>query len=380
MSDSEQAAQAPATTATANNNAEEAAAPRPAAPEPTRPPAGGRGIAVIALVLAVLALAGIAYTDFNSRPLYGLTAQVEGDAERVAELRLALERRLERLEAEAAATATTAAELQSVLSREAGVTVELAAQLSELNSRLDEMTGIDSGRRTRLLRAEATYYLRIANAQAMLAGNPGLAASALRMADDRLREMADPALAPVRRQLGEDLAALEALPDVDIAGASFRLQALAAQVRGWPLGNTVPAEFRAAGAAGSSESMVAWERVKQTVADVFGSIVSVRQSDAPPEVQLTEAEQSLVIESVRAELQLARITLVTGELALYQQSVKRAAEQISRYFNTDATAVAAALEALADLEAAELPREPPDISGSLSLLLKQAEKSAADAP
>ena len=384
MSDSEQAAQAPAVADTPDKAETSAdASPQQSAQDTTRPASSGRGIAIVALVLAVVALGGIAYMDWNFRPLYALTAQMENDADRVAELRDALERRIDKLEADTEITAVAAGELQTALGEEVAAIAELSQRVGGLDQRVNDMTGIDAGQRNRLLQAEATYYLRIANAQAMLARNPAVAASALRMADDRLREIGDPALAPVRRILSEELAALDALPALDTAGISFRLQSLAGQVRGWPLANPAPERFGSglpdADSSGAAAG-TAWDRLRQTVTEVFGSIVSVRQSDAPPEVQLSEAEQSLVIESVRAELQLARLTLVTGELSLYQGSVSRAAEQIRGYFDTEAAAVAAALDALAELEGAQLPGELPDISGSLSLLLGNAAPAAADTP
>ena len=85
------------------------------------------------------------------------------------------------------------------------------------------------------LLAEAEYYMQIANAQLQLAGNPYLAAQALRMADERVARLADPALTDVRRAVADELAALDGMEKPDIEGVTLTLASLARVVATLPL-------------------------------------------------------------------------------------------------------------------------------------------------
>jgi uroporphyrin-3 C-methyltransferase len=340
-------------------------------------PRGGVSVAA-AVVLALAALAASGYALWQLRDLQNLPARVQADESRNVRQYEDLERRLEQLSVSAQANAATLADLQSALSQEVAAMADMALQLGQLEQRLTGLDGTDVSRRNRFLRAEALYYLRIANARVLLARDVRTGVSALQLADAKLRETGDPALVPVRAKLSEEVTALHAVPEVDTTGISFRLQALAGQVGEWPLANPLPDSFvQELPQLGQSDDDP-WSRFKNAIREVFDNIVSVRRSDVPPELQLGAAEQSLVVESVRAELQLARLTLVSGDAALYAQSVQRAAAQIPLYFDSEDSAVTAALVTLEELMAVELPQELPDISASLSLLLGAEVNAGAD--
>jgi len=341
----------------------------------TRP--GGVSVAAI-VVLALAALAASGYALWQLRDLQNLPGQVQADESRNVRQYEDLERRLEQLSASAQANAATLADLQSALSQEVAAMADMSLQLGQLEQRVTGFTGTDVSRRNRFLRAEALYYLRIANARVLLARDARTGASALQLADAKLRETGDPALVPVRAKLSEEVTALHAVPEVDTTGISFRLQALAGQVGEWPLANPLPDSFvQELPQLGQSDDDP-WSRFKNAISEIFDNIVSVRRSDVPPELQLGAAERSLVVESVRAELQLARLTLISGDTALYAQSVQRAAAQIPLYFDSEDSAVTAALVTLEELMAVELPQELPDISASLSLLLGADANAGAD--
>ena len=340
-------------------------------------PRGGISVAA-AVVLALAALAASGYALWQLRDLQNLPGRVQADESRNVRQHEDLEQRLEQLSVSAQDNAATLADLQSALSQEVAAMADMALQLGQMEQRVTGLAGTDVTRRNRFLRAEALYYLRIANARVVLARDVRTGASALQLADAKLRETGDPALVPVRAKLSEEVAALRAVPEVDTTGISFRLQALAGQVGEWPLANPLPDSFvQELPQLGQSDDDP-WSRFKNAIREVFDTIVSVRKSDAPPELQLGAAEQSLVVESVRAELQLARLTLVSGDTALYAQSVQRAAAQIPLYFDSEDSAVTAALVTLEELMAVELPQELPDISASLSLLLAADINASAD--
>ena len=73
--------------------------------------------------------------------------------------------------------------------------------------------------------SEVEYLLRIANHRLLLQRDVKTAKVALRSADARLRELADPHYLSVREQIAAELEALEAVPSVDAEGIYAGIQA-----------------------------------------------------------------------------------------------------------------------------------------------------------
>jgi len=334
-----------------------------------RPPVG-RSLALLALLLAAVAIAAAGFAGWQLQKLQQLPDRVAAGDGRLQRLDGEFSRSAARLIADASTNAAAIGVLQQGLAKQQAAQQQLALQMQQFTERVDNFAGSAIEQRNRLLKSEAIYYLRVANAQAVLVADPQVAARALQLADEKLRSVNDPALTTVRAKLSEELAALQAIPDVDTVGISFRLQSLATQVSAWPLKNPVPERFASEGSVAELPAEgSAWKRFIATLQSVFDSIVSVRKSSAAPDVQLTAAERTMVVESVRAEVQLARLAFITGEMELFRQSLERIRQQAETYFDAESGAVSSALATLAELAAVELPGPVPDISASLSMLL-----------
>ena len=342
----------------------------------SRKSSGGGAIGVIAAFLALAAIAAAGYVWMEVQKLQALPGEIQAGTGKADRALADLDQRLDTLVARVADETEARIELQAAVSEDVAALADFSMQLEQVNERFASMTGTDRAQRNRFLQAEALYYLRIANARALLASDAGVAAEALQLADDKLRETGDPAFDSVRAQLSNDIAALKSLPSVDLAGVAFKLQSLETQAENWPLRNPAPERFTSdmPGFAAQNEAgeADAWSRFKATVADVFTSIVKVRENAEKPEVQLSNTEHALVIQSVRAELQLARLALVTGEFSLFEQSLAQVAAKVRAYFDLGDSAVMAAQETLTELAATQRPAAVPDISASLSQLLDVA--------
>lgn len=349
-------------------------APSQPAPSTNSAPASRSNLAVLALVLSLAALALSGWLWFELRfsaPAAADSAALERINKEFSGRMEQLDARLESAQREAASARST---LQASLAAQEARLNRLPGRLSRLEDQLADIGGVDTRQRAVLLRAEALYYLRVANVQASLAGNASIAAQAMRLADDRLRETGDPALDNVRAVISRELAALNAVPVVDTTGMSFRLQALAEQVESWPFRNSVPERFAGDDAATGIASDDGWSRFRSAVADGLDRIISIKSTTEPPTAQIDSAGEALIIEGLRAEFQLARLALVNQDAAQFSRSLTELRARIPMYFDPDSAAVKAAMTTLNQLDDVELPGPMPDISASLSLL----QAAAAD--
>ena len=266
--------------------------------------------------------------------------------------------------------------LRERFARETETLSELPGQVEQLQQTVDRFVGVGDKVRAAWLLAEAEHYMRIANAQLGLAGDIGVAETALGLADDSLRELNDPRLLPVRKLLADEIRGLKAVPRPDTEGIVLTLGSLADNLENLRLKSTAPAEFRAPPVMPAAP-LTGFERALAVTRAALASLVSVRRVDDPVSPLLSEAEQTVLIRSLDLELQLARLAIMRGDAGMYRRSLDAASERLRQHFDLASADVQAAAESLAELEAAKLPEELPDISGSLDALLRI---SAANRP
>ncbi|MEM7610682.1 MAG: uroporphyrinogen-III C-methyltransferase [Pseudomonadota bacterium] len=246
----------------------------------------------------------------------------------------------------------------------------LPGRVRNTEDALVTLQGISAGSRNAWLLAEAEYYMQIANAQVQLANNPALGAKALELADQRVRELGDPAYTAVRRELATELATLNAINKTDIEGVTLTLGSLASMVGGLPLANEIRVP-KAGDDARSLDDLTGWERAKATVNQAASTLFRIRRSDTRVEAMLSPEAEYFLRLNLELQLQAARLSLLLGETASYQQSLQDAEKWLRTYFDNDDPAVGAALEMLIGVADANLVSERPDISGSLNLLRQQ---------
>ena len=220
---------------------------QPVEQDAARPKRGGGSIAWLSFVVAILALAIAGYVAWQGRQ----AAQDTATEDRVA-----------RLETRVTGSTNSLGELEGRIDelgqRDPGIDAELdalrrefeerisllsslPARISTLESSVASLAGISEGARDAWVLAEAEYYMQIANAQLQLANNPQLATLALRMADERIVQLANPGLTDVRRALSDELAAHDVMETPDIEGATLTLASLARVVEALPLASDAEA-------------------------------------------------------------------------------------------------------------------------------------------
>jgi uroporphyrin-3 C-methyltransferase len=250
----------------------------------------------------------------------------------------------------------------------------LPGRFAELERRLDAVQGGSFDARGALLRAEAEYYLVVANSELMLTRDFATAATALELADGRLAEIGNPELAPVRETIAGELLELRSIRLPDVEGIVFSLGRLASRVDELPLHADSPPNL-------AGETDVAldaepglgrlWLAIKGTLLD----LVRVERRDDPVPQALSAAERVLARRRLEIELELARIAALRADEQAFTSGLETSIALLRRNFDAAAVDVEGALALLGELRSFDVDPDPPDISRSLNLLREQRNEA-----
>jgi uncharacterized protein HemX len=339
------------------------------AANPAEQPAVVRGAfaSSLALVLALISISVAGMLWWQYRQFY-----VSLDQTDVSQA-LSLER--VRAEQRALADKLDGADEEIALLRELNTTLgeridTLPGRLVEIEQRLDTVQGGSFDARATMLRAEAEYYLTVANTELALVGNWEGAITALELADGRLAEIANPTLAPVREAIAGELLALRSVRLPDTEGIVFSLGRLAGRVDALPLRADLPAGLHGDTAV-EPEPEPGLERLWFSIKRTLLGLVRVERRDDPVPAALSAAERVLVRQQLAVELELARIAVLRGQRDAFQSSLDGALAILERSFSADSGDVDGAAILLREMRGLAIDPPRPEISGSLNLLRGQ---------
>ena len=277
-----------------------------------------------------------------------------------------LARRLRDIESDAREARSVARHSQEAV-REAHVKVaQLEARLAESQSQslaLEALYQELSRNRDEWQLAEIEQVLAIASQQLQLAGNVRAALLALQLAETRLARTDRPQFQPVRRALARDIERLKALPVLDLAAMSSRIDGLVAGVDGLPLAfeekSVAAKEPAAAGERGF------WSRLGSDIWGELKQLVVVRKVGSSEPPLLAPPEAYFLRENLRLRLLNARLSLLARDEAGYREDLRAAQAWIGRYFDPRSKQTLDAQAQLKQLSATSISFEMPTISESL---------------
>ena len=211
----------------------------------------------------------------------------------------------------------------------------------------------------------ASATLRCNPPQLQLANNPHLAALALAMADERVTVLSDPRLIEVRRAISDERAALDVMTKPDIEGATLMLGSLSRVVESLPFAGDTPDEVEeSAYDPEQSGASRAWD----DFTGALSGLVRVTPPDAADLSIVSPDARNLLRNQIALQLQSARLALLRGEQAIFEQSLDDTSAILNNYFDTGSTQVESAQQTIAEIRSNVFATETPDISGSLRLL------------
>jgi uroporphyrin-3 C-methyltransferase len=296
--------------------------------------------------LAALRAANAALEEMGARSTNQF-AQVE---QRQQELKISVQEQVqEALQQEQAASA-------AALDAQSGQLAALASELAATRLRLNSMDGGGSPL------TEAEVLLRFAQQRLVLARDTATAIELFRAADALLEGIVDPAVVIVRESLARDVAALQALPAVDVAGLFARLSAQAERVTSFAVVSDASAQQFTVTPKSPDTSAPGgwWSGVKQALGEYF--VVTRGTGAAVP--QLSGSEQFQLRALVQLHIEQAKVALLRGEPQLYQSALDDALAASRRWLRGDEAFMAE----LATLRDTPIVVEIPATDASLNAL------------
>ncbi|GMR14952.1 MAG: hypothetical protein BMS9Abin30_0566 [Gammaproteobacteria bacterium] len=345
-----------------------------------KPASSGKGIAVVALLVALVAGAasGWQWWQAYSTDTDGVSQQETLTRLQVEQERLA--RSVESFEAQLDAAEspvdpgkfsrfgeqlnTVERKMGSLQGQSGEDTASIAALLGSVRSIEQRLSTVESGLTSvaaksqnssvELEVAEIDFLLRAANERLQLFSDPAAADLALQAADIQIEALNDPLFLSVRQRIATSRRALATVPRVDRVQLSAKFTELQSSVPNLP--------FRGESTAASEPELPPdagwWERLKQTLS----SLVTVRRRVSEEESLLSLEDKDYLRQGLWLQLESARLALMRNDAGAYASSLDRVDSTLKQFFRNGSPAVQTVLNDVAAMKQLEIAPEMPDIS------------------
>ncbi|MCP4075991.1 MAG: hypothetical protein GY744_07395 [Gammaproteobacteria bacterium] len=227
--------------------------------------------------------------------------------------------------------------------------------------------------------AEVEYLMLVAQHKLVLENDFEGSAKTLKAASDRIAELADPGLLPVRVQINEEIVQLKSRARPDLVGMTLLLSRLTRQISSLKPGYQTQAKK----AETTAPDKVATDPnlpLQQKVMDFMTSLVTIKSSQ--PETKKSTAATVIidVTEKLEDYLKLTRWSVLERDAFQYKKLMAQNVNLFKEYYDLTKAANADFYESLLALQKSQIKPELPDISGSLLLLKQVQQKRESETP
>ena len=216
--------------------------------------------------------------------------------------------------------------------------------------------------------SEIEQVLLVASQQLQLAGNVSSALIALQLADTKLQRLERPQFVPLRRALSRDMDQLKAVPFVDVAGGSLKLDQAIAAVGTLPLAMDERLPAPAGDGATPPADEAPWQRFLRDLWSDVKQLVRIEVADRPAAPLVPPPQQYFLRENLRLRLLTARIALLNRDEASFKADLTAADAWLRQFFDTRTKPVQAMQATVKQLAATPMAGEMPDLARSLEAL------------
>lgn len=228
----------------------------------------------------------------------------------------------------------------------------------------EEIARFDAIDRDDWLIAEAEYLLRLSNQRLIMAGDIVAATALLSSADSILLELDDSSLHDTRSAVAADLAALRAIPKVDVEGLYLRLAAMMEQVEQLNVFR-MPEREAILESAEPEDWRGRLQRGYEQALHKLSAYIVIRRRDVPYEALMDPQWEGMIRQNMRMLLEQAQVALLSGNQVLFRESLQRSGHWVQQFFEVDQAGSQAIARDISDLTQQTIAVDIPDVSRSL---------------
>lgn len=343
-------------------------------------PSSGKGIAILALLVALAAVSESAWrwwqefrTDDTGVTLQESLQQVKGTQQQLSKSLTAVQGRVASM-----ADAVNADEFTLQADKITGLEKKVAQLTSQVNEEQAAVSAIQGSIRSEEMRiaaveagllnvaastrnsskeldlAEIDFLLRAASERLQLFADPVAADLALQAADLQIEALDDPMFLSVRQRIATVRQALADVPRVDHIELSAKLTDMQADIPGLP--------FKGMAAPVAKPGLPADAGWWASLKNKLSSLVTVRRRVPQDDNLLGLEDKDYLRQGLWLQLESARLSLMRNDSVGYERSLQRVNDTVQRYFENGAEPVQSLLQDLAALQLVEVSPDMPDIS------------------
>lgn len=335
---------------------------------------GGKGLALLALLVALGVGAGGYY--LGQQQLSNLQQQVAAlesgqqavtkaassnsvDMSEVNELKEALTK----TEQELNATKSTL----EVLQQNKGITEQqIIALQTQLNKTMAEKS---QAQPNEWLMSEADFLLSNAQRKLIIDNDLGTAISLLKEADLVLNDVTDPRAITVRTAIAQDLKRLANVNDVDQNAIMQKLSQLANSVDDLELLDLSANNSDSENSDDPSDSISDWKsNIEKSANSFLNHFIRIQPRDPVEKALLAPNQDIYLRENIRLRLQIAILAVPRQQNELYKSSLEAVTSWVRSYFNVDSALAQKFLQQLDELSEQSIYVDAPNTFESLTVL------------
>ncbi len=238
----------------------------------------------------------------------------------------------------------------------------LHEQQQTLKEAVTELLRTNRHLRHEWLVAEAEYLANLAGHRLILARDAGTAITALKAADDRLREAGDPSLIVLRKALAEDINALEAVAMPDTAGLSLKLSTMVQDVDDLPLLTPEPTTATTQPLRPSKPNIENWRELPAAMWEDMKKLVIIRDHQGPIKPLLSPEQHFFLSQNLKLQLEQARLALLNGEQAIYVERLDTVQTWLNNWFDLESNRTVHMLDRVKELKAINIQPALPQLT------------------
>jgi len=217
--------------------------------------------------------------------------------------------------------------------------------------------------------AEVEYLLKLAGRKIWLERDTAGAVALLAAAEQRLVELSDASLSPLRAALLDDIGILEALPEQDPDGIVLALSALERRIGKLLLSTAGEADAQSEGTPRLSADINEWRNnLSKSWSDFVAGFIVINKREAQLQPLLSPEQRWYLQENLRHTLARAEFAVFRRQQELYNMALHKAEDLLKNYFDLNDNATGHFYNSLQRLSKRKVTVNYPDQLKSAPLL------------